>query len=111
MQANKAVTADPGRSPASRFRMIVPFRAEDPFGIALGIVVLPAAQRPDEGQEAKPAKPQRDRNEKAEDFHLPPLYRSRSAFSVTLIELSDMASAAIRGVAKPAMAMGTATML
>lgn len=40
-----------------------------------------------------------------------PFYRSRSAFSVTLTELSDMASAAISGVARPAMAKGTAMTL
>lgn len=93
--------------PASRFRVIVPFIGQNALSIALGIVELPTLKRPKKRHQPKPAQPKRHRNEECDDLH----QRSLSAFSVTEIELADIASAAISGVAKPASAKGTAMVL
>src|SRR5690606_40398395 len=90
-----------------RLRPVVPFVAEDAFGVALGVVVLAVAQRPEKGQQPQRPQQQRYRDQEGQHLH----QRNLSAFSVTQIELADIASAAIRGVAKPAMAIGTARML
>ena len=60
-------------------------------------------------REAQSAKDQRNRYKIGEDIHfsLP----RRSAFSDTVIDELDIASAAISGVARPAIANGTAMIL
>jgi len=94
--------------------MIVVIVAQDPVGIAIGIVELALSQHPEKRQQAKPAQKQRDGDKDDEHVHvgLPfPAYFSRSAFNDTVMELADIAKAAASGVAKPAIAMGTATTL
>lgn len=92
--------------------MIVPGITEDAFGISLRVLELTGTQRPHKGAQPDAAQTQRNRNQNRKDFHRVLLYRrNRNAFRVTVIELADIASAASNGVARPAIAMGTATML
>jgi len=88
--------------------MVVPVLVQDSVRVALRVVILFRFQRPDEGHEPDPAEEQRNGNEGAKDIHR---YFSRSAFSETVIDDSDIASAAASGVASPTSASGTATML
>lgn len=76
--------------------------------VALRVVVLPRPKRPEKRHKANPAQKQRRRNEDGQDFHG---YFNRRALSETVIEESDIASAAARGVAAPTSASGTATTL
>src|SRR6266508_1935998 len=79
-------------------------------GGAVEIVVLAALERPQEGGEAQKA--ERHRHQVDQDFHDGSLRRfARSAFTVTRTDEPDMASAATRGVASPATAIGTAMAL
>ena len=61
----------------------------------------------DERGKADPAQKQRYRDQNGQDFH----YFNLSAFSETLIDDNDMASAAASGVAAPISARGTAITL
>jgi hypothetical protein len=88
--------------------MVVPVRQQDPFGIACRVIILPVAQRPDEGTKARKAKDQRCRDQPDQDIHG---YLIRIAFRDTVIEDSDIAMADISGVAKPSKATGTAMTL
>ena len=86
--------------------------AKNAVGGTIEIIELARLQRPHEG--AEPRKPQQQgrRDQVDQNAHaLPPANLARNAFVVTRIEEPDMASAAISGVTKPAMAIGTATML
>lgn len=100
------------KQPSVRARPVVPGIAEDPFGVALGILELAESQRPDECRQSDTAEAKRDRDQEGQDFHAGFFQsRSRKAFNVTVIELRDIASAAISGVTIPATANGTATAL
>ena len=95
--------------PLPRRRIIVHQRAP---GGAFEVVVLAGLERPQEGAEAEQAEPERDRHEIDQDFHGDASPRfARSALSVTRIDEPDMASAAISGLAKPSIAIGTAIAL
>src|SRR5262245_53070806 len=92
------------------------------------VVVLAALERPQEGGEAEQTEAQRGGDEVDEHVHAglglgwsagatacgagsARRRAARSALSVTISEEPDMATAAISGVARPAMAIGTATAL
>jgi len=90
--------------------MIVPVFRQDAVRVAFRVVELPVLHRPDEGKKADEAQKQRDGDQDAKDFHRFP-YFSRSAFIETVIEESDIASAAASGVAEPISASGTAITL
>ena len=89
--------------------MIVVFAGEDPVGVAIRIVVLARADRPEKPGQPQPAQKDGNGDQVNEYVHDFPL--SRKAFSDTVIELKDMAKAAARGVANPARAIGIAIML
>ena len=89
--------------------MIVVLVTEDAAGIALRVVVLVGLHRVDE--EGKPGTSEQQRDGDKEDENVHGGYLSLSALSDTVIELADMAKAAISGVARPATASGTATIL
>jgi len=78
--------------------------------IPVRIVELSLLQHPAERQKPKQAKPEADRDKDAENVHSSPYFR-RNAFSDTVIELDDIAKAAIRGEHRPATASGTANTL
>ena len=94
------------------------------------ILVLPASERPEERPQADDAESQRDGKQDGHVHRLAgsasaewispsgrracrrrPDFPSLSAFAITRIEDSDMASAAISGVTYPRIAMGTTTAL
>lgn len=79
---------------------------------AADIVILPAAHRPEKREEAGKSETERHRHKINQHVHrrAPPL-PARKAFSVTSMDEPDIASAAIKGVTIPAMAIGTATAL
>ena len=79
------------------------------MGIALGVVELTAAQEPPKSPQPNRAQKERHGDQKAKNFH--GTYRTLNALSDTVIEEVDIARAAIRGVASPAIAKGTAMML
>lgn len=125
---------DRGRGAAGRSVVVSLFLVEqDALGRTVKVVILAVAQRPEEGEQRHPAQQQRERDEEDEAAaHSPgpgiaarpgsgaatfvrrtladPTCR-RSAFSTTMSEDSDIASAAISGVTYPAMAIGRATAL
>lgn len=96
-------------------RWAIPLRRvrlnKDAGGGAIKIFVLSALERPHEGEQSRDTHQERDRDEE-EETHVrtvpPP---RRSAFATTRMEDSDMAIAAMRGVTKPTIAIGTAMML
>jgi len=87
--------------------MIVPFLGQDAVGVTLRIVKLPRPHRPEERRQTDTAQNQRYWNEDRQNFH----YFNRMAFSDTVIDDKDMASAAASGVASPNSASGTAMTL
>lgn len=98
--------------------MIVPFFAEDAARVAFGVVILVRAHRVDKGRQSAATQQQRNGDEIGKDAHGKDTfvgrgagYFRRSAFRDTVMEELDIASAAIKGVAKPAMARGTAITL
>src|SRR4051812_45615837 len=83
-------------------------------GCALEIVILSALERPQKCEQPDQSEPERQRHQNDEYFHHDlsgAARRARSAFSITSNEDPDIAAAAIRGVAKPATAIGTARTL
>ena len=86
----------------SVFRPVVVIPGQDARAVAVGVVILVAFQRPDEGDESEQTQKQGHRYQ--QDKHVP--RRSLMAFSVTRIDEVDIASAAASGVAKPARAIG-----
>ena len=106
--------------------------AKDAQRRTVEVVVLAAAERPQEGCEAQQAEPKRCRHQIDEDAH-GVLHRAwmnlgvaedisasaltcrrsrpRIAFAVTISDEPDIASAAISGVTRPSTAIGTATAL
>ena len=91
--------------------MIVPVIAKDAMRVAVRVIILPVPERPEKGNEPESAEKQRNRDQDDQHFHGPGPYFSRSALSDTVIEDVDIARAAIKGVAKPRRATGTATAL
>ena len=77
--------------------------------IALGVIELATAHAPDKGGQTQAAQKQGNRNQGAEDTHV--FTFMRNAFRITATEDPDMASAAISGVTKPAIAKGIANAL
>ena len=96
------------RSRLRLFRRFVIFQ-QDARCITLQVVILIVAQCPDKGDKRAEAKQKRTGNENHENVHGEALVLR--ALRVTVIELVDMASAAIKGVANPASASGMAIML
>ena len=96
---------------------------------SLHVVILAAPQRPEKGCEPGEAEQQRHRHQVDQHGHgrVPgadscgqstgagarssPRRRTRNALSVTRIDEPDIATAAINGVTKPAIAIGTAIAL
>jgi hypothetical protein len=78
------------------------------------VVVLAVLERPEKSHQADETKRQRQWHEKYQDFHQPtPLAPrcARSAFDITSNDDPDIAAAATSGVARPAIASGTAKRL
>ena len=69
------------------------------------------AQRPDEAHERAEPKDQRTGHENDQDVRETLPLKRRIAFRTTVIELDDIAMEAASGVAKPAIATGTAMRL
>jgi len=78
---------------------------------AVEIVVLTGLQRPKEQQHAKRAQRDRGNGEHHERVHRYTLRVKRSAFSMTMSDDPDIATAAISGVTNPNAARGTAAAL
>jgi len=78
--------------------------------IAIGVVELALFQHPAKRHQAKEAKAKADRDQDTENVHKGPYFK-RSALSDTVMELDDMAKAAISGEHSPATASGTASTL
>src|SRR4051812_25021639 len=78
------------------------------------VVILAVLERPEKAGQAETAERQCQRHQKYQDFHqqssLAPRW-ARNAFRITSSDEPDIAAAAISGVAKPAMASGTAKRL
>ncbi len=83
---------------------------QDSLGCAVEILELPAPCRPEERGQRGQSQSQRNRQEK-QDFGHRAAHCRRSELATTMIELPDIASAAINGVISPAMASGTASAL
>jgi len=96
---------------SSRFWLIVEIIAQDAVGIAIGVIELTFFQHPTKRQKPDQSQKQADGDQNAQNIHRPPPYFSRSAFSPTVMDESDMAKAAIKGEHKPATAKGTAKTL
>lgn len=97
-------------APASLGGSILVVILQNAISGALQIVELPGPERPQEPGKADEAEEQRDGNEPGKSTHgasLMVMARNRTAFAVTRIEEVDIATAAIRGVTKPAAAIGT----
>lgn len=84
-----------------------------PPGGAIEIVILAVLERPEKGRKAEPAKRDRKRHQIEQDFHQAGSLcrRARKALSITSSDEPDIATAAISGVTRPAMASGTASAL
>src|SRR6187399_2854991 len=81
---------------------------------SLEVIILTVLEGPEKSDQAYQTEHQRQRNENDQDFHqassLLPL-RARSAFNNTSRDEPDIAAAATSGVARPAIAKGTASRL
>ncbi len=84
---------------------------QNPVRRAVEIVELTVFQRPEEGDQAEQAKPDRDGDQIQQAGHGRALRPTRSALPTTAIDEPDMAIAATSGVTWPAMASGTVTAL
>lgn len=91
-------------------RLIV---GDRPPGGAIEIIILAVLERPEKGRKAEPAKRDRKRHQIEQDLHqaVSLCRRARKALSITSSDEPDIAAAAISGVARPAMASGTASAL
>ena len=89
--------------------MIVVVCPQNAVGIAVGVIELTTPQHPEEPGQPKPAQKQADRNQIGQVFQA--AYLTRQAFRLTVIDETDIAKAAIRGVAMPIRANGTAIRL
>lgn len=98
---------------------------ENPLGGAVEVLVLAGAETPEKAPEPDKAKDEACRDKNRECAHVglarskagrpdcatPPPQSSRRALPTTRIEEADIATAAKRGVTKPATAIGTAMQL
>ena len=98
---------------------------ENPLGGAVEVLVLPVAEAPEKAPEPDEAEDEACRDKNRECAHAglarseagrpdcaaPPSKSSRRALPTTRIEEADIATAAKRGVTKPAAAIGTAMQL
>src|SRR5205814_1317509 len=101
------LAAGPTRQPAPRWLII----RNCPPGRAVEIVILTGLERPQKSEQSNETEAQRQWHEDDEDFHQGlrgATLRARSAFKVTSSDEPDMAAAATSGVARPAIARGTA---
>lgn len=87
---------------------LVPINYQNPFGVSRRIAILFVTQGPDECPKTNPPKSQRNRDKPEQNIHYAFI---RMAFSETVIDDTDIATADISGVAKPSNAKGTATIL
>lgn len=83
---------------------------QDTHRRAFAILELSVRDRPDESDEAGKSHQQRDGYQENETVHRADRMR-RSELPTTIIDDSDIATAATRGVTNPAMAAGTASAL
>ena len=86
------------------------FIDQDALGRAVEVIVLTAVHRPQEPGQAEQSHDQRGRYEDRKTGHSA-AFRKRREFPTTSNDDSDIASAATSGVAKPAIATGTAKAL
>lgn len=82
---------------------------QDPGGIACRVIILIRPERPNKSKQRPKTKDQRTGHKDHKYVH--GIAFVLRAFRVTVIELLDIARAAISGVANPASASGIATML
>ena len=83
---------------------------QNAIGSAFQVVELPGSERPQEPGKADEAEEQCDGTKPgkgAQGASLMVMARNRTAFAVTRIEEVDIATAAIKGVTRPAAAIGT----
>ena len=80
---------------------------QNPRRVSFDVLILIVSDRPKERYDAQSTKDQRHRNEDHKYIHA----RTLSAFRITRIEELDIANAAIRGLANPMTASGTAIAL
>ena len=80
-----------------------------PVRITVRVIILIVPQHPEEREQAHAAKAKGNRDKHCQYIH--DLRPSRIAFKDTVIELPDIANAAISGVANPSKAIGTAIRL
>ena len=101
------------RANRGRLRRSLVFVLDRAPGRTVEIVVLTALQRPQKSGEPEQAEAERKRHEINEYVHqrAPFRARARKALTVTRSEDPDMEIAATSGVARPAMATGTAMAL
>lgn len=79
--------------------------------VAVGIVILPAGQRPQQNRQAEKPDQQREGNDQRHAGHRAFPAASRKALRVTSMDDPAMVAAAISGVTKPSAARGTAVRL
>ncbi len=82
---------------------------QDALGGAVRVVELAVPERPEEGREPEEAQKKRGRDQVEQPGHRP--RPSRRALPTTSSDEPDMQTAAIRGVARPSTATGTAIRL
>ena len=90
-----------------RFVLII---NQDAHPCAIQIIKLAGLQRPEKGEKANQAKPQRDGDEQQQTVHFA-APRRRKALATTMMDDPEMAAAAISGVTSPMIARGTAITL
>ncbi|SFB00675.1 hypothetical protein SAMN05421688_2311 [Poseidonocella pacifica] len=96
-------------APVFWFWTVFPIIRQHAPRIAFEIIVLTCAEGVEKRNQPCSAEAKRNGDQQDEYVHVRP--PSLSALSDTVMELADMASAAINGVAKPATASGTASTL
>lgn len=89
-------------------RVIVPILGQDPTGVTRRVFELPGSDCPKERRQTEPTQDQGRRDQDGQNLHD---YFSLNAFRETVIDDSDIARAAAKGVAEPIRAKGTATTL
>lgn len=86
-----------------------PLIVQNPYRMPFRVIILARFERPDEGQKTQAAKCQRHGNKEDKNIH--ETRPTLTAFKSTVMEESDIASAAASGVAYPKTAIGTAMRL
>lgn len=96
----------------SSLRVVKIIVRQNARGVAVRVVELAGSKRPKERGKAGTAEQQRNRQQENERAHAGASVRDRrKAFSVTMIDDPDIATAAISGVTRPAAANGVARAL